>query len=376
MANPFEYQVFISYNKGDLEWAQKIYDDLKANGYKPFLAPESIRTGQDWEATLLKALNNSQHLLAVWSSKSQFSPWVQHECGFFHGLVTAEKNQAHRRYFSVLLDQDNAPLGSKQAITDIKDKNEYPAGVRNVSTQVWSSVMNRIRRAISIDYSAVPVGLTILAMKKSRFQQLYTDPGEDFAADLNAMLPMLRARSVQEVMNNYGDEPKKWCPYGGSEDVETITERVMLDINQKVRGMQFRWEHPGDEFYTSTNQVTQRKALTDMGVNLMTVVIDLLSLYDSRVRDQLSLLSSYFADTSTTLMVLTPVKPTPSSELIDLIAQKANTFFQYFFDAPIGAKYANFGVNVCDERDVRRLLRATLAPHIPVMKETSSSAFI
>jgi len=368
----FKYRVFISYNKGDYDWAKRIYDELEREKYKPFLATEDIRAGEGWEKTLFAALGDSEHLLALWSSKSSVAPWVQVECGYFLRIIDEKKAERNRKIFSVLLDQDNSTLGSKQAVTDIKDANAYPGGAANVPRQTWQRVMEKIKETISVDFSAIPIGLIVLAMAQDRFKSLHGNVAESFAGELNSLLPHLRAKTIDEVMDHYGAEAKNWQPFGSTVDIESITKQVMNEINQKVIGTKFRWETIGPEFYVD-DQKLQRKALNDLTVEAQAVVVDLLSLYDSKVRDQLGLLGRYFDDDKTAVMVLTPVVPDPYTQLMDVIESRANQFFEHFYDAEIATRYAHCGMNVCDQRDMRRLLRATLGPHIPVPAERRSS---
>jgi len=373
----FAYRVFISYNEGDYDWAKKIYDELKEENYRPFLATEELRAGEQWQNDLFAALGESEHLLALCSSKSAVSSWVQVECGYFLRIIDEKKADRNRKIFPLMLDQDIPPLGSIQAITDIKRAGAYPGDAANVPPQIWRRVMEKIKATISIDFSAIPIGLIVLAMTQDRFKTLHANVAEIFSGELNKLLPHLRAKTVDEVMNHYGAEAKNWQPFGSTLDIESITQQVMNEVNQKVMGAKFRWEAISPEFYTD-DQKLQRKALREMSVEAQAVVVDLLSLYDSQVRDQLGMLNKYFDDDKTAVMVLTPVVFDPYTELMDVIESRANEFFEHFYDAEIAARYAHCGMNVCDQRDMRRLLRATLGPHVPapVERRSSGSGFL
>jgi hypothetical protein len=372
----FEYRVFISYNKGDYEWAKKLYDELQREGYKPFLAPEDIRTASDWQQTLFQALGSSEHLLALSSSKSKVSAWVQTEIGYFLRILDEQKAQRTRKMFPVLLDEENPVIGVKQAITDIKDTGGYPGGAKNIAANIWQRVMAKIKQTITVDYSAIPIGLIILAMDQDRFDKLHKADMDDFATDLNRLLPYLRASNMAQVRDHYGAAPGRWQPFGSALDIESIATEVMNQINQKASGIKFRWHQIGSDFYKN-DQKLQRQALNEMKteVDLQAVVVDLLSLYHSGVRDQLSLLDASFDDDKTAVMVLSPVVPEPHCELMNVIEKRANQFFEHFYESQLGSRYAHCGVNVCDQREIRRLLRATLGPYIPMDRKTPSNRF-
>ena len=375
----FQYRVFISYNEGDVEWAQEIFDELEREGYRPFFAPEAIRKGSDWRQRLFQALATSEHFLALVSSKSTPSAWVQTEVGYFLRILDEQKTQQTRKLIPLLLDAENPVIGVTQAITDIKKAGGYQAGVKKLAANIWQRVMAQIKQTITVDYSAIPIGLIILAMTQERFDKVYKANNNDFATDLLTLLPHLKANNVSQVMGHYGAAPGLWQPFGSAVDIQTIADQVMNQINQKVKGATFRWHQIHPDFYKS-DQKLQRKALNDLkselGLGLLAVMVDLLSFYDYEVRDQLSLLDDSFEDDKTAVMVLTPVVPDPHLALMDVIEKRANQFFDHFYDSQLGSRYAHCGVNVCDERDIRRLMRATLGPHIPMEKTRTSSGFL
>lgn len=57
-------QIFLCHSSGDKPAVKELYDDLKADGYSPWLDTENLFPGQDWEAEIKKAVRNS-HVVVV-----------------------------------------------------------------------------------------------------------------------------------------------------------------------------------------------------------------------------------------------------------------------------------------------------------------------
>ncbi len=63
-------KVFISYAENDLEFAQRLYKDLKSAGLKPWLDEKDILAGQDRKFEIRRAIKDSSYFLALLSSNS------------------------------------------------------------------------------------------------------------------------------------------------------------------------------------------------------------------------------------------------------------------------------------------------------------------
>lgn len=63
-------KVFISYAKEDFIFAEKLYDFLRKNGYKPWLDKKSILPGQLWSNEIRKALREASYVVLLLSDVS------------------------------------------------------------------------------------------------------------------------------------------------------------------------------------------------------------------------------------------------------------------------------------------------------------------
>jgi acyl carrier protein len=63
-------KIFISHGREDTEAAKKIYLELKAAGFSPWLDTESLVGGQKWKAIIRKEIRESRYFLALLSHRS------------------------------------------------------------------------------------------------------------------------------------------------------------------------------------------------------------------------------------------------------------------------------------------------------------------
>ena len=74
-------KAFISHSSHDHNIAQKICAIFEKNGIACWMAPRDIRPGKDWDAEILRGLNESSVLLLLLSRYSNQSPEVKRELG-------------------------------------------------------------------------------------------------------------------------------------------------------------------------------------------------------------------------------------------------------------------------------------------------------
>jgi hypothetical protein len=76
-------QIFISYSRVDREFAQKLVQDLKNNGYTVWFDLESIPHGANWDNEVQRGLEDSDTMLVLLSPTSSASQNVADEWHFF-----------------------------------------------------------------------------------------------------------------------------------------------------------------------------------------------------------------------------------------------------------------------------------------------------
>lgn len=73
------HQVFISHAHEDDAFAHRLADDLRAEGWSIWIAPDSIQPGETWVEAINRGLDESSFFLLVLTPAAASSPWVTTE---------------------------------------------------------------------------------------------------------------------------------------------------------------------------------------------------------------------------------------------------------------------------------------------------------
>jgi hypothetical protein len=84
------YSCFISYSTKDQEFAERLYDDLQANGVPCWFAPHDIQGGKKIHEQIDKAIKDQERVLLILSQASMNSAWVKTEISKARGRETDE----------------------------------------------------------------------------------------------------------------------------------------------------------------------------------------------------------------------------------------------------------------------------------------------
>ncbi len=77
---PFDYYTcFISYSSHDQRFVENLYQDLRKEGVLCWYAPESLKAGEKFPASITEAVQSREKLLVVLSKNSLSSEWVKRE---------------------------------------------------------------------------------------------------------------------------------------------------------------------------------------------------------------------------------------------------------------------------------------------------------
>jgi hypothetical protein len=172
--------------------------------------------------------------------------------------------------------------------------------------------------------------------------------------------------SREILEKRYECNRRDWRPFGNNLSIRDILEQLKDEINGAVQGLTFRWEYVSEEFWTDS--AVARKSVTTLLSNLSLIVIDPISLFDDLVFRRFTLLNRCFENDRSAIMVLSPfTTPEPNLRLIQLIRDKGAPFFdQYYYEPsvpPSAISSANWGVNIADVTDIKRLVLITLGQY-------------
>src|ERR1700693_98759 len=159
--------VFISYTKDDLTWAERFENELTRRGLNVFRDRTRIQAGDPWRSEVIGHLDQTKCILVLWSKRAQVSQWVNYEITFFERTirvpdVKAEKIQ--KRMIFVLLDDENETHNHLQQITDFRDANVYDRGSDQVDAQnpnLWPTVVRKVYDGVTASQNFVNISLLI-----------------------------------------------------------------------------------------------------------------------------------------------------------------------------------------------------------------------
>lgn len=125
------YQVFISHAHEDVEFAQRLANDLEAHGWRVWIAPTSIKPGEKWVDAINRGLSESGVFVLVMTPSAIESRWVQTET---NGAIELE-HQGKVRLIPLQLEPCDAPT-LLRTYQHISFQNQYTAGLESLLTEL------------------------------------------------------------------------------------------------------------------------------------------------------------------------------------------------------------------------------------------------
>jgi formylglycine-generating enzyme required for sulfatase activity len=98
-------QIFLSHANQDAAFARELADDLRANGFEIWLAPESIEPGEKWVDAIERGLETSGIFVLVITPHAVNSKWVRDESNY----AIALQNRNEMRLFTLHVGEGRMP---------------------------------------------------------------------------------------------------------------------------------------------------------------------------------------------------------------------------------------------------------------------------
>jgi hypothetical protein len=384
------YKAFISYRSVDREWADRIYASLVSRKIPPtslFLDKERLAAGEDWEPQLESALNASDHLVVLWSTKAaETDGYVNEERKHFdlfcHRPSLKDPSLAARKIIFVLLNQDPPPGARRtHAISDIRDAGLYDKGATAVPGPVWDKLIDQIYEAVQERDTALPVGCIVLASTRQRLEDI--DPASPFG-DLESLGDALAEHGLSRAhfLDRYGDHANKWKPFGQARSIQSMLDALRDRVNETLEqsgdpsctSLKIRLEFPDDVFWGKSRELVKQEVQRWRG-SLAVVVVDPLSLYDRAVAQRLVLVSETLTTGLATFMALgvTPATSTRTS-VRSILAVEAVKLHELLCEPalPLRDPRPLGGVNLDDELEMRRYLVTAIGQYANSLKPTTA----
>src|SRR6476661_5058901 len=218
----FKYDVFISYQRKDAEWAEKLERDLLARGLNVFRDVSRIRLGDDWNRELLTSLHESQHLILLWSDLAARSEWVTNERSVFL-MINLQRKAADptRRLISVTLEGSTSILAGFQNFNDLNVAGSYAAGAAAVAPAIWSRLVIQLDDAVRANRTTLPIATLVFTITQAALSAMNPEEKapwgsslEDLLKDLGVGGPNPAGIRRDLLFPYYGATRTDWKPFG------------------------------------------------------------------------------------------------------------------------------------------------------------------
>ena len=368
------YDIFLSYAAEDVAWAAKLETDLKADGTKVFRDGSRLEVGRKWEPQLQQALDQSQHLVNLWSNNAKNSNWVHKELSRFERQA---EDDSKRRLICVNLEGRNDAYQSYQHI-DI----DYAADPAGLDADVWRSLVTRIRAAIEEDENVERIETVVLAMTADDAD---TSKGGGLSRASLTTIQEQFGLSESDVRARYTGGPLDWHPFGGPVSVRSLLDQLIVAVNGAVGtaspDLHFGWRPVADEFWlplesaNGARDVATRLARSKLSL----IVVDTLSLQAQSIYRRLMLLRDYLKNTNSTWIFVPPMQSDPQIiRYRQLVQSWSAPLLDAYFNPPVGKRDAplpQLGVYCGDDGEMRRLVLSAVGDYLSTSERPARSPY-
>ena len=347
----FQYDVFISYAHEDLDWATKVNDLLgkaSASQYKTFFDKASLRTGDNWETNIQRALENAQHLVVLWSDHAKGSDWVTRELWSFYGWARPDSDK-DRRLICLNLQGMNTAAKAFQQSNRPGIQAVYP-DISKVDVAEWKGVVQEIDDGFNPGKRPLSVPVVVLTLDQAALESMGAERLASVKADFGF--------EKSDLVERYGMERAGWHPYSSDASIDAILDKVRKSINLALQDYRVDWQLPGPTFWTDiqeANAFVENEFRTGV---LSVLIIDPVAIYHGDVFQRLMLFLDSFESQQTAIVMLPPFGV--SSEVLRVRAalhKQGTPYFNDYFRPVVPPKrriLAQCSWNVIDTEELQR----------------------
>ncbi|CAG1015192.1 Hercynine oxygenase [Anaerolineae bacterium] len=158
--------IFLSYNQSDIDWADRLVQDLRNRGFVVWYDMGGPKGGERWIETVTSAINSSPVFISLVSSEANESTWVRRE------FLYAESKSKH--IIPVLIDNCELPIYILERQT-IDIYTDYSAGFKNLLGSLPKPAGKAHRTSRLVDRRLLELAyLDRILFKYDAWRELYT----------------------------------------------------------------------------------------------------------------------------------------------------------------------------------------------------------
>lgn len=364
-----KYDVFISYASADAPWADRLSKDLKEMTIEAFRDQEELHVGTGWEKQIDQALDDSRHLVCLWSARSAASQWVQREISRLLAMRDLT-GRTDRKLLIVQLDDTPNAYGSLQQIIVPPLKQAYRDSQVPLDPAAWKQVLGRIGEVVRLDPNAITIPVALFTLTA---QELGALGGQERADAAKAV-----GLSEAELAQRYQARRIDWRPFGGDKAFADLLGEVKLRLDAALKPRWVLWHLPDDGFLRADgNALAKEFAATMCAEDLGAIVIDPVALSSGLVLARLGSFLECLKHEGIAVIALPPRRASDETKRFrDWLADRASALLQQHFEPPVesSALRAHIGVGLDDTTEILRLLRASVGVSLALHRSAAPAA--
>ncbi len=369
--SPFQYDLFISYSSADRNWARKLYEDLlkRDKRLRCFWDRPDLQKGLPWPEQLRDALKTSRHLVVLWSNKAFDSAWVRQEKEAFReyaGLGRQGLTLGDRRLILVLLEGEDVTESDIHQFAELREVSAYaesPAAAFSAKVQQeWDGVIGSLVTIGQAKNCILELPVLVVATNQARFATIDPDEAPPAGPTLREFAKNV-GRTLDDIKADYGATAADWRPFGLKNTIATLVNQLEADLNGSLKSLSVKLVI--SDLLDHDTIVAQN--LTKMQVGLCLVIVDPVSLYNLFIAVRFRWLHKVFENELAIVSVASPRVFDPLQYVRDQLQAIAKPIFDMYYQPPVPSalRYANCALNVCDSKDIERLLLMGLGRVVP-----------
>ncbi len=380
--------VFISYSSQDRPWAQLLHTALTShpNNLNVFYDQVRLEKGKKWDPQLRTEIENSRHMVILWSEEAKLSDWVQTERATF---VKDAENNLGRRLIAVNLQGTSPVMSAYHAFDELRQAGVYALGAPVPGDPdfqaLWNGVTTGIVRAVHDAASAYPIWLMFFTLTRTELASINpnADMGwgslEEYLRDVGVSQATSGSRRDSLLPRYHPTDRSLWEPFNRTTSVRQIVDNALNTVHGdpfvKRGQLAFRWEIVGDEFWglngaTQTDMMKVRRSYAQkMKEGRAVIIIDPVAFYAPSGQFFFSQIADCIDSEKAVFLVLPPYYTESARLRVNENLQLAVPRFAAYFEPPIpAADQAAFGLAITDASDVARLLRLAVGRHVRTLE--------
>ena len=146
-------QVFISHAHQDAAFAQRLAGDLRARGFPVWIAPDSIRVGEQWPEAINRGLEESGVVVVALTPHALVSSWVQRET---YAAINLEGRGRISFIPLDVVDCEPPILWSTYQFAPFRQS--YARGLNHLLARLGGTPNRRIHEKTGIELIRIPAG--------------------------------------------------------------------------------------------------------------------------------------------------------------------------------------------------------------------------